>query len=105
MEPKNGGFEDDYPFQLGDFLVPEVHFQGWRFVAQIHWITYGRTPTSAAFCSSACCVAIVAFSAFCQGAKYEDELILLVKRHQESSRKKIADTYSINHIMIYPPWN
>ena len=22
MEPKNGGLEDDFPFQLGDFYVP-----------------------------------------------------------------------------------
>ena len=22
MEPKNGGLEDDFPFQLGDFQVP-----------------------------------------------------------------------------------
>ena len=22
MEPKNGGLEDDFPFQIGDFLVP-----------------------------------------------------------------------------------
>ena len=22
MEPKNGGLEDDFPFQSGDFLVP-----------------------------------------------------------------------------------
>ena len=26
MEPKNGGSEDDFPFQLGDFQVPAVNF-------------------------------------------------------------------------------
>ena len=24
MEPKNGGLEDDFPFQTGDFQVPAV---------------------------------------------------------------------------------
>ena len=28
MEPKNRGLEDDFPFQLGDFWVPAVNFQG-----------------------------------------------------------------------------
>ena len=28
MEPKNGGLEDDLPFQLGDFLVPAFNFPG-----------------------------------------------------------------------------
>ena len=26
MEPKNGGLEDDVPFQIGDFQVPAVSF-------------------------------------------------------------------------------
>ena len=30
MEPKNnGGLEDEFPFQSGDFYVPAVKFQGW----------------------------------------------------------------------------
>ena len=28
MEPKNGGLEDEFPFQLGDFLVPCTFFRG-----------------------------------------------------------------------------
>ena len=28
MEPKNGGLEDDFPFQTGDFQVPAVNFPG-----------------------------------------------------------------------------
>lgn len=28
MEPKKGGLENDFTVQLGDFLVPAVHFQG-----------------------------------------------------------------------------
>ena len=28
MEPKNGGLEDDVPFQTGDFKVPAVSFRG-----------------------------------------------------------------------------
>ena len=28
MEPKNGGLEDDFPFQTGDFQVPAVSFRG-----------------------------------------------------------------------------
>ena len=28
MERNNGGFEDDFPLQMGDFLVPAVNFQG-----------------------------------------------------------------------------
>ena len=28
MEPKNGGLEDEFPFQLGDFLVPCKFFRG-----------------------------------------------------------------------------
>ena len=28
MEPKNGGFEGDFPFQHGDFQVPAVSFRG-----------------------------------------------------------------------------
>ena len=30
MEPQNGGLEDDFPFQLSDFEVPAVNFQGLR---------------------------------------------------------------------------
>ena len=32
MEPKNKGLEDDFPSQLGDFLVPAVNFQGCRLL-------------------------------------------------------------------------
>ena len=28
MEPKKGGLENYFTVQLGDFLVPAVHFQG-----------------------------------------------------------------------------
>ena len=28
MAGKMGGLEDDFPFQLGDFLVPAVNFPG-----------------------------------------------------------------------------
>ena len=28
MEPKNGGLEDEIPFQRGDFQVPAVSFRG-----------------------------------------------------------------------------
>ena len=31
MEPKNGGLEDDFPFQTGDFQVPAINFPGSRF--------------------------------------------------------------------------
>ena len=34
MEPKNGGLEDDFPFQLDDFLRFHVHFHGCS--ARIH---------------------------------------------------------------------
>ena len=30
MEPKNGGLEDNFPFQLGDFLGPAVNFPGFN---------------------------------------------------------------------------
>ena len=28
LEPKNGGLEDDFPFQLGDFLGSMLIFRG-----------------------------------------------------------------------------
>ena len=28
MEPKNGGLEDDFPFQMGDFQVSMLVFGG-----------------------------------------------------------------------------
>jgi len=28
MEPENDDLEDDFPLQLGDFLVPAVHLPG-----------------------------------------------------------------------------
>jgi len=41
MEPKNGGLEDDFPFQLGDFYVPAVNFQG---CILYHLIFIGQQP-------------------------------------------------------------
>ena len=38
MEPKNGGLEDDFPFQTGDFQVPAVHFPGCNPPTQIQAI-------------------------------------------------------------------
>ncbi len=36
MEPKNGKFgSDDFPFQLGDFQVPAVSFQGLYVVKEV----------------------------------------------------------------------
>ena len=33
MDPKNGRFEDDFPFQLGDFQVSHVNSPGGSFLA------------------------------------------------------------------------
>ena len=41
MELKNGALKDDFPFQLADFLVPTVHFQGCiSFIPQFRGIHF-----------------------------------------------------------------
>ena len=47
MEPKNGGLEDDFPFELGDFKVPSQFSGVFSFTSG-----FFKSPTEHSFFES-----------------------------------------------------